>query len=112
MLHLAVEQSGAVEVCWAHNPEVRGSKPRSAKGFFLYTLWTERTHGLERAEGPTVQMAEWSKARGSRIRSYPLIGDFSSSHEGGGSNPPLDIIFSVGLHGWKIYCGQHRHMPP
>ena len=40
-----------------------------------------------------VQMAEWSKARGSRIRSYPLIGDFSSSHEGGGSNPPLDISF-------------------
>ena len=28
------EQSGAVEACWAHNPEVRGSKPRSAKYFF------------------------------------------------------------------------------
>ncbi len=27
------EQSGAVEACWAHNPEVRGSKPRSAKFF-------------------------------------------------------------------------------
>ena len=25
------QQSGAVEACWAHNPEVRGSKPRSAK---------------------------------------------------------------------------------
>ena len=25
------KQSGAVEACWAHNPEVRGSKPRSAK---------------------------------------------------------------------------------
>ncbi|GIY12368.1 hypothetical protein CDAR_398991 [Caerostris darwini] len=24
------EQSGAVEACWAHNPEVRVSKPRSA----------------------------------------------------------------------------------
>ena len=23
-----------VEACWAHNPEVRGSKPRSAKVFF------------------------------------------------------------------------------
>ena len=33
MLHLAVEQSGAVEACWAHNPEVRGSKPRSANCF-------------------------------------------------------------------------------
>ena len=29
------EQSGAVEACWAHNPEVRGSKPRSAKFFCL-----------------------------------------------------------------------------
>ena len=28
------KQSGAVEACWAHNPEVRGSKPRSAKVFF------------------------------------------------------------------------------
>ena len=27
------EQSGAVEACWAHNPEVRGSKPRSANTF-------------------------------------------------------------------------------
>ena len=29
------QQSGAVEACWAHNPEVRGSKPRSANNFFL-----------------------------------------------------------------------------
>ena len=28
------EQSGAVEACWAHNPQVRGSKPRSASIFF------------------------------------------------------------------------------
>ena len=28
-----VKQSGAVEACWAHNPEVRGSKPRSAISF-------------------------------------------------------------------------------
>ena len=27
-------QSGTVEACWAHNPEVRGSKPRSALFFF------------------------------------------------------------------------------
>ena len=30
------EQSGAVEACWAHNPEVRGSKPRSAKILFCW----------------------------------------------------------------------------
>ena len=33
------QQSGAVEACWAHNPEVRGSKPRSARffsSFFSY----------------------------------------------------------------------------
>ena len=29
----AEKQSGAVEACWAHNPEVRGSKPRSANCF-------------------------------------------------------------------------------
>ena len=32
------EQSGAVEACWAHNPEVRGSKPRSAKTILLRLL--------------------------------------------------------------------------
>ena len=29
-----MKQSGAVEACWAHNPEVRGSKPRSARNLF------------------------------------------------------------------------------
>ena len=29
------EQSGAVEACWAHNPEVRRSKLRSANDFLL-----------------------------------------------------------------------------
>ena len=29
------QQSGTVEACWAHNPEVRGSKPRSARNFFI-----------------------------------------------------------------------------
>ena len=28
---LKQQQSGAAEACWADNPEVRGSKPRSAK---------------------------------------------------------------------------------
>ena len=34
------EQSGAVEACWAHNPEVRRSKLRSAisLGSFLFFL--------------------------------------------------------------------------
>ena len=31
-----LEQSGAVEACWAHNPEVRRSKLRSAKAYFLF----------------------------------------------------------------------------
>ncbi len=34
MILFRIEQSGAVEACWAHNPEVRGSKPRSAIIFF------------------------------------------------------------------------------
>ncbi len=36
MIELYIEQSGAVEACWAHNPEVRGSKPRSARILFQY----------------------------------------------------------------------------
>ena len=37
-LYLTLEsyQSGAVEACWAQNPEVRGSKPRSAKKKCFY----------------------------------------------------------------------------
>ena len=34
-LHKAVEQSGAAEACWAHNPEVLGSKPSSARSIFF-----------------------------------------------------------------------------
>ena len=30
------EQSGAVEACWAHNPEVDGSKPSAASSFFSF----------------------------------------------------------------------------
>ena len=36
------QQSGAVEVCWAHNPEVRGSKPRSAIISFLLPIFALR----------------------------------------------------------------------
>ncbi len=32
------KQSGAVEACWAHNPEVRRSKLRSANTFFFIHL--------------------------------------------------------------------------
>ncbi len=41
------EQSGAVEACWAHNPEVRGSKPRSAILFFSFERST--VHEFESA---------------------------------------------------------------
>ena len=30
------QQHGAVEACWAHNPEVRGSKPRAANLFCFF----------------------------------------------------------------------------
>ena len=39
MPHMS-KQSGAVEACWAHNPEVRGSKPRSANIFFKPVWFT------------------------------------------------------------------------
>ncbi len=35
-----VEQRGAVEACWAHNPEVGGSKPLAAKIVFAKLLIT------------------------------------------------------------------------
>ena len=35
------EQSGAVGACWAHNPEVDGSKPSSARNVsFFFLFWT------------------------------------------------------------------------
>ena len=36
------QQSGAVEACWAHNPEVRGSKPRSARKILLFVIYLEK----------------------------------------------------------------------
>ena len=33
------KQSGAVEACWAHNPEVRRSKLRSAKFFSIQLVF-------------------------------------------------------------------------
>ena len=35
----SIKQSGAVEACWAHNPEVDGSKPFSATNFFFTPLY-------------------------------------------------------------------------
>ena len=32
-----IQQSGAAEACWAHSPEVDGSKPSSARQPFLVT---------------------------------------------------------------------------
>ncbi len=43
------QQSGAAEACWAHNPEVRGSKPRSAK-VFLFFNFTKFPHGNSQFE--------------------------------------------------------------
>ena len=33
------QQSGAVGACWAHNPEVDGSKPSSAKNLFFFLFF-------------------------------------------------------------------------
>ena len=35
---MAKQQSGAAEACWAHNPEVRRSKLRSAKHYYFKLL--------------------------------------------------------------------------
>ena len=34
--YVVKQQSGAEEACWAHNPEVGGSKPPSATNNFYY----------------------------------------------------------------------------
>ena len=87
------EQSGAVEACWAHNPEVRRSKLRSAK-IFVDTLgvplaqriarWTSNPKVLGSiprwddsffwVQNVNVRMAEWSKAPDSRHSLAPCIG--------------------------------------
>ncbi|KAG8232998.1 hypothetical protein J437_LFUL013662, partial [Ladona fulva] len=46
------KQSGAVEACWAHNPEVRGSKPRSA--ILFISFFNSRVAQWKRA-GPITQ---------------------------------------------------------
>ena len=43
-----LQQSGAVEACWAHNPEVRGSKPRSAIIFLFVLLFHVGVRGREK----------------------------------------------------------------
>ena len=67
------KQSGAVEACWAHNPEVRRSKLRSANFFLLnqsteadsFTVWPNKSVVFPQSSNP-VRMAEWSKAPDSR----------------------------------------------
>ena len=34
-----LQQSGAEEACWAHNPEVDGSKPSAATLFFFFSFF-------------------------------------------------------------------------
>ena len=36
MNKLPYQQDGAVEACWAHNPEVNGSKPFPAKDIMFF----------------------------------------------------------------------------
>ena len=48
-----VQQSGAVEACWAHNPEVRRSKLRSANMF-----WTKHDIALGTVR-PDAAYVEW-----------------------------------------------------
>ena len=47
-----------MEACWAHNPEVRGSKPRSAKNVFLletFSFPVDRTFTRNHVGGFTTQ---------------------------------------------------------
>ena len=42
-----MKQSGAVEACWAHNPEVDRSKLSSAKSLLLLFLKSQLNQGLD-----------------------------------------------------------------
>ena len=60
------QQSGAVEACWAHNPEVRGSKPRSAT-FLVITDWPSPSYfGELRAGGADLKDSDTNLGAGPR----------------------------------------------
>ena len=74
------EQSGAVEACWAHNPEVRGSKPRSANLTVVFCgAAAVVTHSGAAAGARTAcsvrPRQEGRKGTHSRERSGPFIFD-------------------------------------
>ena len=61
------KQSGAVEACWAHNPEVRGSKPRSAIVFLYSTIFVLMSTILLNPDTSTAssirsRVAQWKRA--------------------------------------------------
>ena len=45
-IYVIHEQSGLLEACWAYNPEVRESKPRSANIFISYSFSQSLSHIL------------------------------------------------------------------
>ena len=47
-----------MEACWAHNPEVRGSKPRSAKLFISFYISITFYLSIFRQQAPVVQRAD------------------------------------------------------
>ena len=113
-----------MEACWAHNPEVRRSKLRSANkfwfngkihcsnlnGFGYIPIWSNHFAIIF----ITVRMAEWSKAPDSRLILTPLIG---STSENSGPRmrawvqiPLLTTIFSSSLFAvtcWLVLCCQN-----
>ena len=57
---LEQEQTGAVEACWAHNPEVRGSKPRSAKRNILLAALVDSLSWTEQEGKKTIERVDIS----------------------------------------------------
>ena len=55
-----VQQSGAAEACWAHNPEVDGSKPSSATSFssffFVFSFFNPHKKCLPHCTAVTVHL--------------------------------------------------------
>ena len=65
----AVKQSGAVGACWAHNPEVDGSKPSSAIFLFFFLHFCFITCDIlgshyhsNRVSSPNIEMCEGTRS--------------------------------------------------
>ena len=75
-----IQQSGAEEACWAHNPEVGGSKPPSAtSNFCCYTLRYRACPGVEPGTSHTRSANHTTRPTGHTNTKFHLLSSTDSS---------------------------------